>query len=569
MPASRTTASRSTRIRRFSVKQHSTLPPDVTRGADEPSDNDTALHVLARAVRATPDRVFLDFEGDTYTYAETDRLATCFAHELIGLGLRPGQTVATVLDNCMDQVVTFLAVNKAGGVWVPVNTAYRGAFLRHPLDDSQAAIVVTDSRYVEHIAEIADSLPLVRTVLRRGDDSIGIVHRGSGIAVLPLDDYRGTDDTPIPISAEPGDLSLLIFTSGTTGVSKGCMISYNYMLNQGRMSNIAVPLTPDDVAFTPLPLFHASAVDLVLTGLLSGARVSIASRFSLSGFWSEIERSGATYARLMASIFPLVANAADSPEMHRCRGQLHTVGGSPFPPELRKVWRERFGVRFADANNYGQTEGCRLSISRFGDENMPQDSCGKIADDYEVVILDDDDRIVPDGVIGEIAFRPRKPNIMFSGYWRQPEATLGVWRNLWMHTGDIGRIDNGYLFFVDRKKDYLRSRGENISSFEVERAFLVHPAIADVAAHAVDVGIAEDCLKITAVIKDGHTLEEQELCLWAIDHVPHFAVPRYIEFRKELPRTATNKIQKAKLREEGSTAETWDREAAGIQVRRK
>ncbi|MFF2847661.1 AMP-binding protein [Streptomyces sp. NPDC058001] len=530
---------------------------------------DTALHALARAVEAAPDQVFLDFSGDLYTHAETDRLATRFAHELIRLGLRPGQTVATVLDNCMDQIVSWLAVNKAGGIWVPLNTAFRGEFLRHPLGDSLAMMVIADTKYVNEVARVTADLPDLRLLLRRGPaPEDGKVP--ASVPVEPLDEYRGNDDTPIAITARPGDLSMLIYTSGTTGVSKGCMISYNFILNQGRQSNQAVPPLPSDVMYTPLPLFHAAALDVVLSGLLSLTRVAISVRFSVSGFWAEIERSGATNARLMASIFPLVANAPDSAEMERCRGQLRAVVGAPFPPALRRIWKERFGVQFADGHNYGLSEGVRLAMSRFGDETMPEACCGRIVvEDYEVVVLDDEDQVLPDGQMGEIAFRPRKPHIMFQGYWRRPEATDQVWRNLWMHTGDYGRIENGYLFFVDRKKDYLRSRGENISSFEVERAFLAHPALSEVAAHAADDGITEDCLKITAVLRTGHTLTEEELCLWALDHVPHFAVPRYIEFRTELPRTPTNKVQKFQLREEGRTPTTWDREAAGVQVRRR
>ncbi|MEV6985923.1 AMP-binding protein [Sphaerisporangium sp. NPDC051017] len=543
------------------------MPQPESGPTKQDRQTDTALHALARAVAVVPDQVFLDFSGDLYTYAETERLATRFAHELIRLGLEPGQTVATLLDNSMDQVVSWLAINKAGGLWVPLNTAYRGDFLRHPIDDSLATIVVADTRYIGDVAAISADLPHLRLVLRRGP-ATGEAP-ACAVPIEALDDHRGTDDTPIPISAQPGDLSMLIYTSGTTGVSKGCMISYNFILNQGRQSNQAVPPLPGDVMYTPLPLFHVAAIDVALSGLLAQARVAISERFSVSGFWAEIERSGATQARLMASIFPLVANAPDTPEMHRCRGQLRSVVGAPFPPALRKVWQDRFGVEFTDGHNYGLSEGVRLAMSRFGDDSMPEDCCGRIADDYEVVILDEDDRILPDGEMGEIAFRPRKPHIMFVGYWRRPEATAEVWRNLWMHTGDYGRIANGYLFFVDRKKDYLRSRGENISSFEVETAFLNHPALSEVAAHAADDGINEDCLKITAVLREGHALSEEELCRWALDHVPHFAVPRYIEFRDELPRTPTNKVLKFQLRKQGVTAGTWDREAAGITVRRR
>ena len=538
-------------------------PVEPERGTD------TVLDALARAVAAAPGNVFLDFEGDTYTYAETDRLATRFAHKLLCLGVQPGQTVATVLDNNVDQVVSWLAINKAGAIWVPLNTAYRGEFLRHQIDDSLASLVICDTRYLANVTAISADLPHLKLVLRRG----AALEGGDPECVAriePLDAHRGQSETPIPATARPGDLSMLLYTSGTTGASKGCMISHNFICNQARQSNQSVPPRPDDVMFTPLPLFHAAAVDTVLSAMLAHVRVAVAERFSVGGFWAVIERSGATNARLMASILPFVANAPDSPEMQRCFGQLRAVIGAPFPAPLRQVWQDRFGVEFTSGHNYGLSEGVRLSMERIGDAPMPEDCNGRIAEDsYEVVILGEDDTILPEGELGEIAFRPRKPHIMFAGYWRRPQETLDVWRNLWMHTGDYGRIENGCLFFVDRKKDYLRSRGENISSFEVERAFAAHPAISEVAAHAAEGGVTEDCLKITAVLREGASLTEEELCLWALSQVPHFAVPRYIEFREELPRTPTNKVQKFRLRQEGVTVRTWDREAAGIQVRRR
>jgi crotonobetaine/carnitine-CoA ligase len=544
--------------------------PQSQPGQAEPGLRaDTVLHALERAVATVPDQVFLDFSGELHTFAEIDRRATRFAHELVRLGVTPGQTVATVLDNNVDQIVSWFAANKAGAVWVPLNTAYRGEFLRHQLDDSTASIAVVDQKYLTHLAEVSGGLPHLGLVLRRGTEH-GADPSACSVPIEALDDHRGTDESPFPLTARPGDLSMLIYTSGTTGLSKGCMISHNFICNQARQSNECIPPQPDEVMYTPLPLFHAAALDVTLSALLAQTRVAIAERFSVTGFWSDIKRSGATNARLMASIFPLIAQAPDTPAMQSCFGQLRSVTGVPFPAELRRVWKERFGVEFTGSFAYGQSEAVRLSMHRRDDPQPPEDSCGRIADDsYEVVVLDDEDNVLPEGELGEIAFRPRRPHVMFAGYWNRPDATCAAWRNLWMHTGDYGRIRDGYLYFVDRKKDYLRSRGENISSFEVERAFLAHPALKEVVAHPADGGVTEDCLKITATLNDGHRITEEELCRWALDHVPYFAVPRYIEFRAELPRTPTHKIQKFKLRQEGVTEGTWDREAAGIRARRR
>jgi crotonobetaine/carnitine-CoA ligase len=202
-------------------------------------------------------------------------------------------------------------------------------------------------------------------------------------------------------------------------------------------------------------------------------------------------------------------------------------------------------------------------------ETSPDHSVGRVAEEFEIAILDDEDRPVGANRVGQICCRPKYPNVIFEGYWNRPEETAKAWRNLWMHTGDLGKIDeDGFVYFVDRAKDYLRCRGENISSFEVESTFLTHPAILEAALHAAGATISEDEIKITMVLKEGATITEHELCLWAIDNLPHFAVPRFYEFRSELIKNPTGRVLKYKLRDEGVTPATWDREAAGIQVRR-
>jgi crotonobetaine/carnitine-CoA ligase len=517
----------------------------------------TVAEALRRGVAAGGD--FLQFEGATYTFADVDRLSTAFAHELRKLGIARGHTVAALLNNSIDQIVTWFAVNKLGGVWVPLNIAYRGEFLRHQLTDSSTRVLVCEAAYLDRALEVEHALVDLKMILCRG--AVPAAATESRVPVAALDDYRGEDETPLGVDdPAPGDLSMLIYTSGTTGPSKGCMISHNFICHQAIQSNLAIPPMAGDVLYTCLPLFHVSAVDTVLSGLLTGTKVYVAEKFSASRFWHEVRESGATNARLMSSIFPIVADGPETPEMRACYGQLRAVSGSPIPPEVRRKWHERFGVKFLNSFAYGLSEGVRLSMSRIG-EDIPEDSVGRIDDTaFEVAILDDEDRQLPEGQIGEIAFRPKLPNVMFEGYWRRPEETVKVWRNLWMHTGDMGRITDGFLFFTDRKKDYVRSRGENISSFEVESAVISHPEVLEVAAHAADAGRGEDCLKLTVVLAPGSTLTEEELCRWCVDNLPCFAVPRYIEFRQELPKTPTSKVQKNVLREEGVTSRTWERD---------
>lgn len=537
-----------------------TQPPAAYR----PGPRDTLMHALARAVAADPDAEFANVGGDRVTYGEIDRRANAFARNLAGLGVGKGDTVVSLLDTSMDVLVCWFGINKLGAIWVPINNAYRGEFLRHQICDAGARIAICDPHYLERFVELADALPDVRLVLCRD----GGPFPACRIPIQPLDAYRDGDGSPLPIVVEPADLACLLYTSGTTGVSKGCMISHNYMCMQGRQHIRAVPVTREDVYYTPLPLFHSAALNVVLGALINGMRVAIWPRFSLSSFWEDIEASGATNGMFLASIFSLVAHAPDTPAMHRCFGKLKMIYGQPITPEVRKIWKERFGVKIVSSWAYGQTEASRLCMA-LPDEEPPEACAGRVSDEFEMMIVDDDDQPVPDGTVGNIVYRPREPNVMFEGYWRRPEETAKAWRNLWMHSGDLGRIENGWLFFADRAKDYLRARGENISSFEIERVFLKHPAIAEVAVHATGAQDGEDEIKVTAVLREAAALTEHELCLWSIQQLPHFAVPRFIEFRAELIKNPTGRVLKYRLRDEGVTPTTWDREVAGIQVRRK
>ncbi|HWW46088.1 MAG TPA: AMP-binding protein, partial [Acidimicrobiia bacterium] len=284
-------------------------------------------------------------------------------------------------------------------------------------------------------------------------------------------------------------------------------------------------------------------------------------------FWPEVRRTGATMVSLLGSLAILIADAADHPD--QAGHKLRLCAAAPIPPAIDTIWRERFGCA-TFSGGYGLTEASLISMLPAGEENKPG-AAGKPNDhEFEVALVDDDDTPVRVGETGEIVCRPRRPNVMFAGYWRRPEETLAVLGNLWFHTGDLGRLDeDGFLYFVDRKKDYLRRRGENVSSFEMERIFHGHEAVQDVAVHSVPSEVGEDEVKVTVVLVDGAALSEEELCRWAIDHVPYFAVPRYVEFRSDLPRNPVGRVLKYELRDDGVTSATWDREAAGLQFERR
>ena len=541
----------------------------ISHNAPQPAyssgQRDTIVHMLARAVENHGNNEFLVIDRVPITYAEMDRRSNAMARAFAELGVKKGDRVVTLFNTSVDVFTCWFAINKLGGVWVPINTAYRGEFLRHQISDAGAKLAICDPGYLERFVQIASQLPELNMILVRGNDELP----PCAIELDRLDKYRGSDESALPIIVDPIDLCSLLYTSGTTGPSKGCMISHNYLAAIGRVNKEYTWQEEGETLWTPLPVFHAAALSGVVACLSAGLRMAISSTFSVSQFWDDIEDSKATVAMLMATIFPLVAQAPDTEASKRCFGQLRMIFGVPITPELRKIWMERFGVKVASSWSYGQTESIRLCGVPYT-ETPPETCAGRPVDLYDVVILDDNDQPVPPGTVGQICHRPRYPNVMFEGYWGRPDSTAAVWKNMWMHTGDLGRMDEeGYLYFADRAKDYLRHRGENVSSFEVEAAFMQHHSISEVAIHAIGKQTGDDDIKLTAILREGAHPDPKALCLWAVDNLPHFAVPRFYEFRKELPKNPTGRILKYQLRDEGVTPDTWDREAHGIQVRRQ
>jgi carnitine-CoA ligase len=527
----------------------------------------TVLEVLARRLEIDPDGPYLDFEGTVITARQADEAAGRLAHALAELGVERGDRVASLLENRPEQVETFFAALKLGAVHVPVNTGYRGDFLHHQLVDAGVKVMIVQGDLASRVQQVVGAdTPELKAVIVLGepDEAITAVPQHHWEQLLQ-DTSAGAIADP---GVEPGDTACFIYTSGTTGPSKGCMLPHNYVVTLADQLARATERRPDDVILTPLPLFHLNALAVCVVGtLLAGGSASITTRFSVSRFWPEVKRTGATIVSLLGSLAVLIANSVDHPDQEG--HTLRVCMAAPMPPDTDQIWRERFGCR-TWSGGYGLTEASLIGMLPAGEVNKPGATGRPNSHEFDVRIFDDDDNELPAGEVGEIVCRPKAPNVMFTGYFRRPEATLAVVKNLWLHTGDLGLIDeDGYLFFVDRKKDYMRRRGENISSFELEKTFLHHEAIKDVAVHSVLSEISEDDVKVTAVLREGATLTEEELCIWAVDRLPYFAMPRYIEFREELPRTPTGRVQKYQLRDQGKTLTTWDAQEVGFTFERR
>jgi crotonobetaine/carnitine-CoA ligase len=521
--------------------------------------------LLERRLESDPDGEYLDVCASKLSARQVHDTASRLANALAELGVGPGDRVSTLIENSPEATLSWWGTVQAGAIGVPINTAYKGEYLRHQLADSGSKVLVVEASLADRAASVVAQIDDLEHLVVIGDAELelpGNVHR--------WDELLQASNTPPTVTPAPGDLATFVYTGGTTGLSKGCMLSHNYHAALAAQIGICWDRSADDVVWTPLPLFHFNAITTAVVGpLLYGGRAAIYRRFSVSNFWSEMNRVGATITSTLGTMAYLLAHDTDRPEMPlsnapEANRTLRLIGAAPMPVEVDDVIRQRFGVKtFSGA--YGVTEASLVSWQPTGMTNRPN-AAGVVNDEYfDVRIFDDEDNELPAGADGEIVLRPKRPHVMFAGYWGQPEATVSTSRNWWYHTGDIGHVDDDrYLYFVDRKADYLRRRGENISSFEVERILMGHGQIADVAVHAVPSQLTEDDLKITATLREGAQVTEEELFRWCIEQLPYFAVPRYIEFRSELPRSPVGRVLKRELRDEPISDTVFDSEASGI-----
>jgi carnitine-CoA ligase len=524
---------------------------------DDPAVPDTLQQGIEAALERGA-RIRISFDHVEHTLDDLWADAGRLADHLARTGVRPGDRVGVMARNGKAALISWWAATRAGAIVVPFNVDNTGEFLEHQFADSDPAAFVVQPEFAARLRAARttvgqDDRPLLLDGSPR-DLSDPALSEGD---VVPLAEALACSDPAFPGHAgSPRDLSHLVYTSGTTGRSKACMVPHTYVRHFALQVVDNLERQPDELLWTPMPLFHMSAMTHVTGSILIGGSASLAARFSVSRFWEDIERSGAEVAALMGSMLTLLAQAPDTDVSRRMRGRLRVVSGSPVTPELAGTWRERFGVVRVGAGTYGMTEAALITTTPPG--GYRPGTAGTATPSFDLRIADADGHPLPAGQVGEIVCRPTRPGIMFDGYWNNPEHTVSVFRDLWFHTGDFGRVDeDGYLTFADRGKDYLRRGGENISSFEMESVFARHEAISEVAVHAVPSPLSEDELKVTAVLSPGAALTEAELYEWALPRVPRYAVPSYIEFREALPKNPVGRVLKYKLREDGVTAASW------------
>lgn len=511
-------------------------------------------------------RQFLNFIGrQTISFLELDQNSNRFAHGLRNLGLAKGAKVAVMLPNCPEYLYLLVGAAKLGAITVPVNTAYRGDLLAHVLGNSDAEILVVHQDFVEQAREIAPGLPELRNVLlHSGDKNIRVSEFGTNVGVSHLGSFFEESAEKVEADIRHTDEVMILYTGGTTGPSKGVVMTHHFYYSYARMVASSIGYTEQDVSYTCMPLFHINAqVGSIISALYAGASVALYQRFSAHSFWDEIRSSGATVFLGMGAVGNILMKGAPSPADADNKVRLAVI--VPPPTDI-EGFEKRFGLRLV-YETFGMTEGLFIPPRLL---NPRRPGCAGIPiPEYQVRIADDNDAAVPVGEIGEILVRPRDPYTMMSGYYKMPEATLEAFRNLWFHTGDLGYLDeSGALYYGGRKKDAIRRRGENISAFEVESVINQHPVVLESAAIAVPAELGEDDVKIVVVMRPGAEPDAEDIVRFAESRMAYFMVPRYVEFRESLPKNPSQRIEKYKLREAGNTAATWDREKSGVVLKR-
>ncbi len=515
-----------------------------------PAERNLPAMLDAQAARFG-DKPLVTASGTTLSFREARELAAGFGGTLLRAGIKRGDRVALICGNSLDFVTIMLGAAWIGAVLVPINTGSRGPQLAHILRNCGARLLILEAEFLAALdhAEIGETA--LETLWLIGKAEADIAHG------LPLHPLPPTASCEPSAAVGPGDTLAILYTSGTTGPSKGVICPHAQYYWWGIVTAGMLGVEEGDVLVTPLPLFHSNALNSFYQALLRGAHVVYLKRFSVSGFFASLAEHKATVTYLLGAMVPMLLSRSPSP---REKAHAVRIALAPGVPEKFRVeFAARSGIALLDG--YGSTEtnfviGAHPSVQRPG-------MMGAVIEGFEARVVDEDDNELPDGEAGELMLRAAEPYAFARGYFGMPDKTVEAWRNLWFHSGDrVLREKDGQFRFLDRLKDAIRRRGENISSFEVEQVLISHPEIAAAAVFPVGSELAEDEVMAAILRKPESRLSELELIEFCEPRLARFALPRFLEFVTELPRTENGKVQKFKLRERGIGPGTWDREKA-------
>jgi len=512
--------------------------------------------LLAEKVRLQGDQKFLFFHDRHLTYRELDSISDRFSRVFREVGVRKGDHVAVMLPNCPEWIACWFGLAKLGAVLVAFNTQWKADGLEYALRQADVKNILLAAEFQGEFKKAAANPGLTTVIFDLAGARVEIEgsHSLSRIlAGLPSDAIEGE-------APRGGDPLIITYTSGTTGWPKAVVNPHRAYIAAAEDLRDYVELKPEDIIYTCLPLYHANPqAYCVLTALVTGGSIALAERFSASRFWQDIRAYRATAFSYVGAVLPILLSQPEREEEKGSSAKKCFGGGAP--KEVHEEATRRFGLQVCEL--YGMSEtGTWNTINRPG--KIKSGSVGQVRECFELKIFDDQDNEVPSGRVGEIVVRPKRPFIMFSGYYKMPEETLQDFRNLWFHTGDLGRVDSdGYFYFCGRKKESIRRGGENITPYEIEKVFMDHPAVAEAAAVGVPDPILGEEIKVYVVLREGRSVKPPELIETCQERLPKFMIPRYLEFVSALPKTASEKIQKVSLKSQG-IGSAWDRlEQAG------
>jgi crotonobetaine/carnitine-CoA ligase len=519
-------------------------------------------HRCALLAESEPDAIAMeDVDGRSMTRAELHETTLRWADAFRRIGVESGDHVLTMLPNSFEAYFAWIGLTWLRAIEVPTNNMYRGQMLQYLVDNSDARTVVISERFVPQLAAVIAECPKVETV---------VVPDATSAPQLPCRvvtaDELFADATPARDLEGPDywDIAAIIYTSGTTGPSKGVLMPWGTLL----AFTTIIPndfVLPGEGFYAMYPAFHVSGKAMLYQSANLRARMVIREQFSIENFWSDVRNHDIAGAGLIGAMAPFLLMQPEAPD--DADTPLRHVMMGPLVPQVDE-FKARFGVEVG--TGYGMTEIGAPFVSDGYRLSNPQ-SCGRLHRGwagYDVRIVDEHDQPVATGDVGELVVRTDEPWVLNAGYYGMPEATATAWRNGWFHTGDGFKCDeDANYYFVDRIKDAIRRRGENISSFEVEALVNQHPEVAETAAIGVPSEFTEDDVKVCVIRVADSDLGAQDLITWLAPRMPKFMVPRYVEFVDALPKTdATFRTQKVKLRTDALNDNTWDRDAAGLRI---
>ena len=535
-------------------KSETAMPWDTTIG-----------QVLDRITDIDPDKTFVEISGAAYSYRDIRDGVLRTAAMFREMGVKHGDRVGLFMPNAIEYLYCWFGLSELGAISVPINTAYRRDETAYILNNAEAVALVTDPSLADVAGAAADLAPSIRHRILRGDEPAGDGWTS----------FRHSFDRSEPLAdrpnVSPDDVSMLVYTSGTTGNPKGVMVTHRMYAAAGQGFKYWTQATSDDRFFTCLPFYHANIQYYSTMGALAtGATLVIVDRFSASRFWGQVREAQATVVNFIGMMMPVLAKNPKQPD--DADNTVRLFYGSPsFSPEFLAEFEERFATDIIVG--FGMTETCYGTIEgiredrRSGSSGRPRqhpdprfENTARIADAETGVH-------VGPNTVGEITIK--NPAVM-PGYWRNDEQNRETLRDGWLYTGDLGWLDDdGFLYFVDRKRDIIRRRGENISSQEVENVIKANPNVLDCAVVAVPSELGEDEVKAYVTPREGATVDPEQVVYWCAEHLAYFKVPRYWEVRDELPRTPSLRVRKDVLRREREDLieGCYDREAAGIRLR--